>query len=134
MKSNNSEQAKQIAINLLNEYKHRLNMINDVLNTHSMDVPHTIFVKWLRTPKSYYNAVNKSITLVFVPNHRFSVHTQGRFTDHWFDNNVYSELEKKDNIYNAEWEHQNKMIPLEDAIDKLLEQPFTNIEVIKLDF
>ena len=131
MKAFNSVNAKEIAVELINDYNRRLKMI-EVVSEVEFNTPYTIFVKYLRTPKSYYNAVNKSITLIFVPNHRFSSRTFGTITDYYFDDRIFSELEKTDTIFNAEWEHRNQMVPLEKAILKLLELPFTNIEIIKL--
>lgn len=128
----NSVNAQEIVANLLNDYQQRMVMIDKVLE-NKFQYPYTIFVKYLKTPKSYYNAVNKSITLIFVPNHRFSSRTQGNITDYSFDNKVFNELEKTDTIFNAEWEYRNKMVPLEKAITSLLGLPFTNIEVIKIN-
>lgn len=127
----NSVNAQEIVANLLNNYLQRMAMIDKVLE-NKFQQPYTVFVKYLRTPKSYYNTVNKSITLIFVPNHRFSSRTIGNFTDHFFDSEVFNELENTDTIFNAEWEYRNKMVPLETAITSLLELPFTNIEVIKI--
>lgn len=127
----NSVNAQEIVANLLNNYQQRMAMIDKVLE-NKFPFPYTIFVKYLRTPKSYYNAVNNSITLIFVPNHRFSSRTIGNFTDYFFDKRIFSELEKTDTIFNAEWEHRNTMVPLEKAITTLLGLPFTNIEVIKI--
>jgi hypothetical protein len=125
----NSANAQEIVANLLNNYQQRMSMIDKVLE-NKFPFPYTIFVKYLRTPKSYYNTVNNSITLIFVPNHRFSTRIIGNFTDYFFDSEVFNELEKTDNI--AEWEYRNKMVPLETAITSLLGLPFTNIEVIKI--
>lgn len=127
----NSANAQEIVANLLNNYQQRMAMIDKVLE-NKFQYPCTVFVKYLKTPKSYYNAVNNSITLIFVPNHRFSSRTLGNITDYYFDNRIFNELEKTDTIFNAEWEHRNKMVPLETAITSLLGLPFTNIEVIKI--
>lgn len=131
MKAFNSVNAKEVAVELINDYNRRLKMI-EVVSEVELNTPYTIFVKYLKTPKSYYNASNQSITLIFVPCYKYSVHTQGNHTNYWFDKEVYRVLETKDTIYNAEWEYRNQMIPLEKAIPKLLELPFTNIEIIKL--
>ena len=128
----NSANTQEIVANLLNDYQQRMAMIDKVLE-NKFQYPYTVFVKYLRTPKSYYNAVNKSITLIFVPNHRFSSHTLGNITDYFFDKRIFSELEKTDTIFNAEWEYRNKMVPLEKVIILLLGLPFTNIEVIKIN-
>lgn len=127
----NSANAQEIVANLLNNYQQRMAMIDKVLE-NKFQYTYTVFVKYLRTPKSYYNAVNNSITLIFVPNHRFCSHTIGNITDYFFDERVFSELEKTDTIFNAEWEYRNKMVPLEKVITLLLGLPFTNIEVIKI--
>lgn len=127
----NSANTQEIVTNLLNNYKQRMAMIDKILES-KFQYPCTVFVKYLRTQKSYYNAVNNSITLIFVPNHRFSSRTLGNITDYFFDNRIFNELENSDTIFNAEWEHRNKMVPLEKAITSLLGLPFTNIEVIKI--
>lgn len=128
----NSTEAKSVATKLLLYYNSKLKMIDEVLK-EQVNSRYTIFVKYMRSPKSYYNSVNKNITLIFVPNSRYSIYTQGYHTSYHFDKTVYDELERKDTIYNSEWEHQNSMVPLEKAIKKLLEEPFDSIDVIKLD-
>ena len=133
MKSINSIKTQEIVTNMLNDYNRRMNMINEILES-TFDFPHTVFVKLLKNSKTYYNPVDKSITLIFVPNNRFYTYTVGSVKEYFeFDKDVYEELEQKDSIFQKDWDFQNSLVPLEIAIKKLLELPFMNIEVIKLD-